>query len=402
MKWNIFLFALLAPIGFVSAQNYNSEEKLNNQSTGNGAVPTNITTNNANIKAEYNSIMVSDTMEIFQESMKAERKEVQSVQKEKAISSKTSMYRSNTDNYKAVKYQSSHNSWSRSATPVQQQEMDASLDEMNILAPDAFETNLYNYANSNYDSDSAQYILRAAEQNPTDKELRQQLSAYYIVEGQHALADSITQQMFIDGTYCNGLANYAKDLSNSVPASNTIVVHGFDDLLPLNSEKVTLNASYEIVSLDLLQSKDYRKSLETKGYAIPASKIVDTAFLVDFVQMNPDKNIQLSMTLPKEYLARFLPNLYPMGLTFAITPNEELNDFNAQLWESEWDRQLLKNGTKDWGDNLSKNYLPSLFTLKSFYEAHGNEEEVRKINEVIQAISARNNLDSKVKRYTTE
>jgi hypothetical protein len=317
-----------------------------------------------------------------------------------AVSS-SSLFKANSANYGAVYQQSTHNRASRSATPVQQKQMNSSLGYMNTLAPSAFETNLYNYVNGRYDSDSASYLLQAAEINPNDALLRKQLSAYYLVEENAELADSVTQTLFQDGTYCAGMSYYATDLSLSVPATNTIVVHGIDDLLPLAKVQTEGNKTFEIVSLELLQSKDYRKSLEKLGYKIPPSKIVDTAFLVDFVQMNADKNIQLSMTLPKEYLANFMPDLYPMGLTFVLKQSDDLNKFNAELWENEWNKELLIKGTGDWSDNLTKNYLPTLYTLQKYYRAEGKEEEVIKIQQVIDAISARNGIKPKGKTVSS-
>lgn len=308
----------------------------------------------------------------------------------------SSLYKANSSNYGTVYQESTHNNFSRSATPVQQKQMNSSLGLMNTISPDAFETNLYKYVNSRYDSDSASYLFRAAEFQPTNVTLRKQMSGYYIVENKTEQADSITQTLFTDGTYCFGMSNYSLDLSNSIASSNTVIVHGIDDLLPLEQAKNAENQNFDIVSLELLQSDDYRAQLTSRGFIIPASKIVDTAFLVEFVRLNSAKNIQLSMTLPKEYLEKFVPNLYPMGLTFVLQKSSDLNSFNAELWEKEWNQEILRNGTRDWSDNLTRNYLPTLYTLLKYYQDANKTDEVAKIEEIIQAISDRNGVKSKI------
>jgi len=401
------LITLLSLIALTSsctlAQAQEVQHKAVEENSKNVTPATNSVSNGSNIEMYNTAPAVMDTTISIKKMESRDSKAKLSIEAEadsEAISS-SSLFKANSANYGTVYKESTHNRASRSATPVQQKQMNSSLGYMNTLAPSAFETNLFNYVNGRYDSDSANYLFEAAEINPSDPLLRKQLSAYYLVEEKGELADSVTQTLFQDGTYCAGMNYYANDLSFSVPATNTIVVHGIDDLLPLAQVQSEGNKTFEIVSLELLQSKDYRKSLEKLGYKIPASKIVDTAFLVDFVQMNADKNIQLSMTLPKEYLANFMPNLYPMGLTFVLKQSDDLNKFNAELWENDWNKDLLIKGTGDWSDNLTKNYLPTLYTLQKYYRAEGKEEEVIKIQQVIDAISARNGIKPKGKMVSS-
>ena len=391
-------------------QSNNTERTVSEESKKNVA-PASVNSNVLNTNLEMNNGLVLDTTIYLKKEKSVSLQKNISSEAEKADTesvSTSSLFKSNSTNYKAVYQQSTHNKSSRSATPTQQKQMNSSLGYMNTLAPTAFETNLYNYVNGRYDSDSATYLLKAAELEPNDPLVRKQLSAYYIIEEQPILADSVTQTLFTDGTYCQGMNWYAEDLSYSVPTTNTVIVHGIDDLLPLAQVQTLAktqadgNSTFEIVSLELLQSKDYRKSLEALGYNIPESKIVDTAFLFEFVQLNPDKNIQLSMTLPKEYLAKFMPNLYPMGLTFVLEKSDELNEFNAQLWEKEWNVGNLAHGTNDWSDNLTKNYLPTLYTLQKYYQSAGKTEEVEKIQQVIDAISTRNGIKPKVKAVSSK
>jgi hypothetical protein len=315
---------------------------------------------------------------------------------------KEEIYRSSSQDYKAVQYQSTHNPASRSASPVLQEKMDENLELMNVVAPDAFETNLFNYWNGHYDSKNAPYLLRAAEQNPENKELRQQLSAYYYIENDSQAVDSITTKMVTDGTFCSGQINYATDLMNSAQANSTLIVHGFDDFLPLVNVMGAATYSFNVVSLDLLQSPEYRQTLATKGYVVPESNEIDTAYLNLFVEVNSDKNIQLSLTLPKEYLQSFLPDLYPLGLTFTLVKRDEDEEYNAGLWENKWNKEILLKGTNDWGDTWTKNYLPALVTLKMYYDRKGNTEESKKVSEVILAISSRSNLKQKVSKYAAE
>ncbi len=391
-----------------------AQEVNHNYNTNNTNTPKETTTNQIEtlekkgVKSEETDSIVND----FRKERKSlEKKSLDSQTKfisEAPAAEKTEavpiedVYRSSSQDYKAVQYQSTHNPASRSASPVLQEKMNENLELMNVVAPDAFETNLFNYWNGHYDSKNANYLLRAAEQNPESKELRQQLSAYYYIENDAQAVDSITTVMVTDGTFCSGQLNYATDLMSSVQANSTLIVHGFDDFLPLVNVMGATTYSFNVVSLDLLQSSEYRQALTAQGYTVPESGEIDTAYLKLFVEANSDKNIQLSLTLPKEYLQSFLPDLYPLGLTFTLVKRDEDEEYNAGLWENKWNKEILLKGTNDWGDTWTKNYLPALVTLKMYYDRKGNTEESRKISEVILAISSRSNLKQKVSKYAAE
>ncbi len=325
--------------------------------------------------------------------MKTEAKDTQS-------GTASSMYSSKKQEFQSVQSASSHNAYCRSASPVQQQQMDESLEMMNMIAPEAYETNLFNYQSQHYNSAYYPYLQKAASIHPDTLPVQQQLAAHYFSIDEPQLADSVITSMFAGGNISTGQMTYATNLSFSVGASNTVIVHGFDDFLPLSHAKVQANATYNIVSLDLMQSDEYRTALKEKGYVIPDSKIVDTAFLADFVSLNSSKNIQLSMTLPRYYLESFLPNLYPRGLTFVLKDDPTLAATNMQLWESLWNTAPLKSGGNDKADAWVSNYLPVLVVLKRQYELSGKITEATKVNEAIIAISERKKLEPKVKKYT--
>jgi len=312
----------------------------------------------------------------------------------------SSMYSSKKQEFQAVQMESSHNAYCRSASPVQQQQMNESLELMNMIAPDAYETNLFNYQSQHYNAAYFPYLKKAASLHPDTLPVQQQLAAHYFSIDEPMVADSVVSRMLLTGNISSGQMTYATNLGFSVGATNTIVVHGFDDFLPLSHAKVQTNGTFDIVSLDLLQSDEYRTTLKEKGYVIPDSKIVDTAFLADFVSLNQGKNIQLSMTLPRYYLESFLPNLYPRGLTFVLKDDPTLMATNMQLWEKLWNTSPLKSGGKDVADTWVTNYLPVLVLLKRQYELNGQISEATKVNETIIAISERRKIEPKIKKYT--
>ncbi|MCC6701953.1 MAG: hypothetical protein IT221_10545, partial [Fluviicola sp.] len=152
-----------------------------------------------------------------------------------------------------------------------------------------------------------------------------------------------------------------------------------------------------IISIDLMQSESYRQSLINQGFQLPTSSIIDTAYFREFCTLNKYRNLQLSMTIPKEYLQVMSSDLFPIGLTFGL--NEELIDtysWNNHLWHDVWDQAQLLNATSTF---MLNNYLPTLISLKKQYELMELVEEAAAVNKVIVAIASKTQLNDKVKKY---
>ena len=415
MMKSIFIFLSFAIASFVSLA---QSETRSNTNTNNSTNNNNLFLNSKNTELAVPALDSVSKESSFEKALKKEREKVKSAapaiqsegakqteeyQKDQTVSSSSAKYQSSSSSFKSVQYGSSHNPYSRSASPAEQKVMDESLKEMESVAPNTYETNLYNYVAGHYDLSRDSSLFRAAELQPESQEVRQQLGVYYFMKNDLEAADSVTTTLLTAGTFCTGQMNYSEDLYHSIQSNSTLIVHGFTDLLPIVHQMNTDQSgkTVEIVSLDLLQSDDYKASLSEKGFVFPESKVIDTAFLYEFVRLNADKNIQLSLTLPKEYFQKFLPDLYPVGLTFVVNKRPEDEEANVELWQKEWDKNILLNGSKDWSDIWSGNYLPALMVLKKHYEANGNTTEVKKINEVIVAVSKRSHLEEKTKKYTS-
>ncbi len=293
----------------------------------------------------------------------------------------------------------SKKSYSRSYTPEEQRILNNNVNYLNAVAPGTFETNLYNYKANHYNTSYSPYLLEAAQQEPNNKELQEQLAADYLVNDERVLADSVIQQMITVGNISTGQQYYAFNLAASTFQNSTLIVHSLSDLLPVCAQQGTFNNSFTIVSMELLQSETYRQQLVANGYQLPKSAIIDTTFFKQFCTMNGDKNIQVSMTLPKDYLNTLLPSIYPVGTTFSLYDGAENLSKNVQLWEREWKKEAINATYNDQSDALMSNYLPTLIVLKNYYDKNGNKEESEHIKELITSIADKTRNSSKVKKF---
>jgi hypothetical protein len=143
-----------------------------------------------------------------------------------------------------------------------------------------------------------------------------------------------------------------------------------------------------IVSLDFLQSDAYRNTLKNKGFILPNATTIDVAYFTNFCALNATKNLSVSLTVPKEYLAPIQQNLYVAGLVMEYHPEGCTGNFerNEDLWNHELSATIIKNG-RDKARSLSSNYLPMLLLLRNEYQTNGQQEQVKKIDAVLDQIA---------------
>jgi hypothetical protein len=226
---------------------------------------------------------------------------------------------------------------------------------------------------------------------PNDPIVRQQLLSYYHIAHKTAATDSLITAMKTDGTITPQQSNYGLQLMQSVQPGNTLIIHGYEDLIAVAENKDDQEKT--VISIDLMQSEAYRQELKKAGFVLPEQNVIDTAYVLQFCKENMQKNLQLSLTIPKDYLAPMSSALFPMGLTFAYnTDLIDTYDWNNQLWNQIWDQALLTNKQVKW----SANYLPMLLSLRKQYELTEQPEMVQEIDRVIKILTEGTKQEKKV------
>lgn len=283
-----------------------------------------------------------------------------------------------------------------------QAQMNSEVKKLATTSAESFDYNLYMYVSGNYDVTRFNYLKKAEALNPQDKEVIAQLAAHYMCVNDQKLALAYLEN------WKNGLSaqkldvDYAPDALLSVEENGVLIVHGIMDSYSALWQQLhnSMRPDVQVISLELLQSQSYRKSLSEKGYNLPLNNIVDKSFLTQFCRMNSDRNISLALTIPKEYLTDMVTNLYTVGLTFRYASQPGFDNFYRN--ELLWDKQLLKTPfirikaekrNVDMDNSLLSNYLPMLFQMRGVYV---QQENVQKINELDNYINTIGTLTGKM------
>lgn len=373
------------------------------QSQENTLKNTNNTLTPGTVKAD--SIKAAPALE---EIIISEEKKTRSVRKEKSLSpslDRTSegkvegLKDSNSSaQLQSAKYQfetnysnSKHQLYRRSPNDLESSKMKQSAQLYADILPGSFEKHFYTYLVSKYNPKQFPELQQAAQLNPNKTEVQQELAVYGFATNNQQLADSVTQQMIDQNKITSGVLDYATDLVNSVPSNGTLLLHGYTELIPANFEKNNQNRSdIELISVDLMQSPDYQQNLSEKGFLMPKSTYVDTAFVQEFCSLNASKNIYLSMSFPKEYFQGISKFLHPVGLTFGYKLNRfDYNAWNTNLIESVWQKDRLGISQDAQSDALSANYLPALVSIERLYQEYNKSEEAKEMSVLILNVATR-------------
>jgi hypothetical protein len=251
----------------------------------------------------------------------------------------------------------------------------------------------------NYEVNNFYHLAKANQLNALNIEVQRQLLAYYTIT-----ADTTSMKLTLDNQFKNKQIptehiDYGSDVINSLPLNSTVITHSFDDSYSVLFHQLSNQERQDVtvINLDFCQSKNYRDLLVKKGYQIAYDGKIDTKFLADFVVQNPSKNINLAMTLPKDYFLNQTEALAICGLVFAPANEMSLEDFNQALWETRLSKKVLFTET-ELGKRLSKNYLPLLLNLSQYYQEKNQLDKKREIDDWITKIGKKTNVSDQLKK----
>lgn len=277
--------------------------------------------------------------------------------------------------FSLVRQNSKFNKFQRTPLPAEQSEMDAKVKQLGLISPNSWEYHLAYFAAGNYNLDRSQALEKAYQLNPENLEVQKQYVSLKYMEGDTLSAQNMLSTMSLNELISLEVERYTSDVLTSCSMNSTLITHGFEDTYGtlFNQFSHQQRMDVNVVSLDFLQSPQYRITLEEKGYVLPKTTKIDVGYLSQFCYLNADKELFLSVTIPRTYFEPISKKLFPVGVTFqyANAPADDLPDRQENMWFY----QLNKFGLTE-GEDRSKfamNYIPLLLYLEQKYIQEGNE-----------------------------
>ena len=278
----------------------------------------------------------------------------------------------------------------RSPSIQQQAEMNDAVGYFEQNLPNSFEFHYFKYTAGNYNVDLYPHLKEAENLRPNNSDVHVQLSAYHIIEGNKQQAITYMNKLVASKRLGSNVLKYSGDILRSTPKNGTLVTHGFDDTYGAwyMQQVKGVRPDVKLISLDFLQSEQYRSSLKSNGYKLPQSEKVDTHYFSEFCRLNTGKKLAVSMTTPKEYFRSILANVYVTGLVFEYRTSSYDNfQRNVDLWEQQLRKELVGGVQDEKAKQLSANYLPMLFQMRKVYNQKGDTQKVKELDKAIDRVA---------------
>ena len=391
----LYLFFVIF-FSFSSFSQINEMEKTTNSTNSNTHLPA--ITNSTNVNAEPSGDVLLDSLPANQ-SQQGSKKQVnksKEVQKEVTtgksilVDDSVSAYEKMGFQFSQVKGQSSSQRDQRTPTVIQQAQMTEIVDYFKRNAPESFEHHFYTYLAGNYSISLIDHLFKAEKLQPNNRDVQIQLAAYYLILNDTKNALVYLKKIFSMNQRENNQLMYAKDLLQSAPENGTLITHGVEDTYScLYMQMVDhLRPDVQVVSLELLQSQEYRSKLLSKNYLLPSSLVIDVAYLQSFCILNERKSLSISLTTPKEYFLKIQDKLYIVGLVFEYH-SSAFNNFykNDYLWNEVLKKKIAYAVANETYKPLLSNYLPLLLQLRAFYSVQENVTQLKIIDEVLDKVA---------------
>jgi hypothetical protein len=357
-------------------------------------VNTTIQNNNSNATNSKEEIIIAPSSVVEEKENDLEEVTLKkTVATEKSANSKQIEMKTNTSFLKNKKLAATQIT-SRTPTLEQQAEMNTAIDYYKLNAPESFEYHYFTYIAGNYNLDLIMHLEKAKELKPTNSDVIVQMAAYHTIISDTSASGKELSQLVQMGKIEADVLTYDNALLNSVSTNGVLLTHGFDDAFGsfYLQQNNNVRNDVKIVSLDLMQSKVYRDSLQKDGFQMPNSQVVDVQFFQDFCAQNQSKNLNLSLTFPKPYLQPQINQLEVQGLVYVFKdPSKNMASENQKIWRTFSLSKSFENVNTEKGKQLTANYLPMLFYLRDLYEKQNKKNEIPPIDKAIEKIGIQTN-----------
>lgn len=381
----LFLFSFLSfgqpPNGYLnkpqSTNQFGVRENATNMSNGSLNVNTTIESNSL-LKQDssyFDGIQKLEEREIYE---KDDTQDLRETDKTVQVFSAFSLVRQN----------SKSNKFQRTPLAAEQAEMDAKVKQLELISPNSWEYQLAYYSAGNYNLDRSSALEKAHQMNPDNIEVQKQFFSAEYINGDTLNAGNTLSLLSLNEDISLAVERYTSDVLTSCTMNSTLITHGFEDTYGalFNQFNHQQRMDVKVISLDFLQSPQYREKLIGLGYNLPKSTKIDVAYLSQFCFLNAEKELFLSVTIPRNYLDPLSKKLFPVGLTFqhAATPEEDLPIRQENLWFEQLNKYGLNEGEER--SKFAMNYMPLLMYLEAKYVQEGNEVLLLQIRESMDQI----------------
>ncbi len=291
------------------------------------------------------------------------------------------------------------NNYAKTFSSKQVSKMNQELEKMEQLNAISFDYQLNNYLIGQHDFSKINSLKMASEWSPQNEKVQLQWIAYHFIMKNYSNLIASLKSIEQSNYFNTELYWYAKDVLSGLPKNAVLVTHGYADSYPILVQQYIYNhrKDVKIINLDFLTNKEMRQNLTKEGWKIPSNTTINTAFLAEFIALNPlrIKDIFISMTVPQTYFNEIVKPIEIVGLSFALASSASNENINSSFVKSVLNNSKPNGWTSTEGKRVKANYLLSF--IKAYQDCTScTTEEKNKYKEVILDLAKRTNKESEI------
>jgi formylglycine-generating enzyme required for sulfatase activity len=271
-----------------------------------------------------------------------------------------------------------------------------------VYSPNSFESNLLQSWREGYTEIGFESLKKAYALQPANPATYGSMVLYHEFYQQEENRKVFSEKLWLSGQVSSSLLSYSYNVLMSLDKNAILFTEGDNTTLPLFilQDIFSIREDVTVINLDLMLQPVYRDK-KLKGAGINTEDLVTLASVADpkkdicalLPAQNANRKFYYSLTLPQQNISSIKDQLYVVGLASQIS-RERLDNISL-IRENLETRFLLDYLTVDFngespdaaGKVLQSNYLIPMVLLYEHYQAKGDHEKAKQIENLLIKIA---------------